>query len=43
MHLDESTDDDITWNIMANGQYSAVPPYNMKFFEGISSYINKMV
>jgi hypothetical protein len=38
VHLVEDMDDDITWNLMANDQYSAKSAYKLQFIGSISSF-----
>jgi hypothetical protein len=43
MHLQEEIEDDITWKLTANGQYSAASAYKMQFLGLIESSMFKMV
>jgi hypothetical protein len=43
VQLHEAVDDDITWNITANGQYSAKSAYKVQFIGSAASYLHKSV
>jgi hypothetical protein len=41
--LHEEVDDDISWKLTANGQYSVASAYKLEFFGLVESCINKIV
>jgi hypothetical protein len=43
VQLIEDVDDDISWKLMSNGQYSAASAYNLQFSGLTESSLNKIV
>jgi hypothetical protein len=43
IHLAEDITDDITWTLLASGQYSTTSSYKVQFFGAISTNMNKVV
>ena len=43
VNLDHDVDDEITWRLTANGQYTAASAYKAQFFGAISTNMKRMV
>jgi hypothetical protein len=43
VHIVENVDDDISWKLTANGQYSAASAYKLQFFGLVESNMNNIV